>query len=150
MWVGRCGKGKADVLMRGYDSEPHHQSLLKGRIEVCWQWRFHSLNRTYRSINEPSLWLLLLSLVPRMGPCRGRGHDRNCSGGRWPLAGCRSYRGRGTERHRKTLRRPRDAGGLFSTCSPGSLCWHPAKGPGQTKGDVKLRNRRCKTPLKMR
>ena len=64
-----------------------------------------------------------------MGPCRGRGHDRNCTGGRWPLAGCRSCRDHGTERRPKTRRRPQDAGGLSSACSPGSLCWHPVRGP---------------------
>lgn len=82
-----------------------------------------------------SLWCpskLLLSLVPQMGPCRGRGHDRNCSGGRWPLAGCRSYTGHETGHRPKTLRRPRGAGGLSLACSSGSLCCRPVKGPEQT------------------
>lgn len=75
---------------------------------------------------------LLLSLVQRTGPCRGRGRGRSCTGGRWPPAGCRSCRGRGTEPARKTLRRPPDAGGLSSACSPGSSRWGPATEPERT------------------
>lgn len=67
--------------------------------------------------------------VPQMGPCKGRGHDRNCSGGRWLQVGCKSYRGHGTGHPRKTLRHPQDAGGLSLVCSPGSLCLHPVKAP---------------------
>lgn len=92
-----------------------------------------------------SLWCpskLLLSLVPQMGPCRGRGHDRNCSGGRWPLAGCRSYTGHETGHRPKTLRRPRGAGGLSLACSSGSLCCRPVKGPEQT---TKCKRVSCKS-----
>lgn len=72
---------------------------------------------------------LLLSPVLRMGPCRGPGPGRNCTGGRWLPAGRRSYRGRGTERPPRTLPRPPDAGGLSSACSPGSTRWSPATEP---------------------
>lgn len=77
--------------------------------------------------------MLLLSLVLQTGPCRGRGHGRNCTGGRWLQAGCRSYRGRGTELPRRTLRHPQDAGGLSSACSPGSPRWSPVTGPKRTE-----------------
>lgn len=77
--------------------------------------------------------MLLLSLVLQMGPCRGQGHGRNCTGGKWPQAGCRSYRGRGTELPRRTLRRPQDAGGLSSACWPDLPRWSPVTGPKRTE-----------------
>lgn len=89
---------------------------------------------------------LLLSLVLQTGPCRGRGHGRNCIGGRWPQAGCRSYMGRGTELPRRTLRHPRDAGGLSSACSPGLLHWSPVTEPKRTEDPAQL----CKKDLWLR
>lgn len=85
-----------------------------------------------KRVTTSQAWTLLLSPVLRMGPCRGPGPGRNCTGGRWPLAVCRSYRGHGTEPPPRTLPRPPDAGGLSSACSPGSSRWCPATEPERT------------------